>query len=182
MIPVLPSREIVSPLGLVRDMELKSLRFLFNLTEIFLSSRSVVILLSPVKFTVSPPDTFVLGSSLVDKFQAEPSLAWLAALLIASATFLAVAKPSSPVTDAAPVFASLLMVARFVDTSTVLPFILVDTKSPVAPFTLNATSPSFKDWLDVVPLSAPREILRATASEELSTLVLVSVSKPTVIV
>ena len=144
MIPVLPSREIVSPLGLVRDMELKSVRFLFNLTEIFLSSRSVVILLSPVKSTVSPPATVVGVSPLADSFHAAPSLAWLAALLIASATFLAVAKPSSPVTEAVPA-ASLLIVERFVETSTVSPFIFVEMKSPVAPFTLNATSPSFKD-------------------------------------
>ena len=47
-------------------------------------------------------------------------------------------------------------------------------KSPVAPFTLNATSPSFKDWLDTVPLSAPRETLRLTAAAELLILVLVS--------
>ena len=135
---------MLSPLGLVRDIVLKSLRFLFNVTEIFLSSRSVVILLSPVKFTVSPPATVVGVSPLADSFHAAPSLAWLAALLIASATFLAVAKPSSPVTEAVPA-ASLLIVERFVETSTVSPFIFVEMKSPVAPFTLNATSPSFKD-------------------------------------
>ena len=117
----------------------------------------------------------------VVRFHAAPALAVVAALLIASATFLAVAKPSSPVTEAVPA-ASLLIVERFVETSTVSPFIFVEMKSPVAPFTLNATSPSFKDWLDAVPLSAPREIVRFTAAEELSTLVLVSVSKPTVIV
>ena len=104
-----------------------SVRFLFRLVEIVLLLRSTVILLSPVNSTVSPPDTFVLVSPLADKFQAEPALAASAALLIASATFLAVASPSLPVTDAAPVFASLLIVARFVDTSTVLPFMLVDT-------------------------------------------------------
>ena len=47
-------------------------------------------------------------------------------------------------------------------------------KSPVVPFTLNATSPSFKDWLEVVPLSAPRETLRFTAAAESLILVLVS--------
>ena len=94
--------------------------------------------------------------------------------MIASATFLAVAKPSSPVTDAAPVVALLSIVARFVETSTVLPFIFVDTKSPVAPFTLNATSPSFKDWLEGVPLSAPRETLRFTAAAESLIFALVS--------
>ena len=98
-----------------------------------------------MKSTVSPPDTFVPVSPLADKFHAAPALAASVALLIASATFLAVAKPSSPVTDAAPVVALLSIAARFVETSTVLPFILVDTKSPVVPFTLNATSPSFKD-------------------------------------
>ena len=44
----------------------------------------------------------------------------------------------------------------------------------MAPFTLNATSPSFKDWLDAVPLSAPREIFLATAVAESLILVLVS--------
>ena len=104
-----------------------SVRFLFRLVEIVLLLRSTVILLSPVKSTVSPPDTFVLASPFVDTFQAEPALAASAALLIASATFLAVARPSLPVTDAAPVFASLLIVARVVEISTVLPFMLVDT-------------------------------------------------------
>ena len=47
-------------------------------------------------------------------------------LLIALATFLAVAKPSAPVTEAAPVLASLLIVARFVDTFTALPSIVVE--------------------------------------------------------
>ena len=44
-------------------------------------------------------------------------------LLIASATFLAVVKPSLPVTEASPVEALLLMVARFVETFTALPSI-----------------------------------------------------------
>ena len=172
---------IVSPTPFSREIEFNFLRSLFNVVAIFLPVCVIVILLSPVKSTVSPPATVVGVSPLVDSFHAAPSLAWLAALLIASATFLAVAKPSSPVTEAVPV-ASLLIVERFVETSTVSPFIFVEMKSPVAPFILNVTSPSFKDWLDAVPLSAPREILRATASEELSTLVLVSVSKPTVTV
>ena len=47
----------------------------------------------------------------------------------------------------------------------------------MAPFTLKATSPSFKDWLDAVPLSAPREIFLATAVAESSILVLVAVFK-----
>ena len=127
MLPSLPFRKIVSPLGLTRDIEFISVRFLFRLTEIFLLLRSTVILLSPVKSTVSPPDTFVPASPFVDTFHAAPALAASAALLIASATFLAVARPSLPVTDAAPVFASLLMVARVVEISTVLPFMLVDT-------------------------------------------------------
>ena len=97
------------------------------MVAIFLPVCVTVILLSPVKSTVSPPDTFVPASPFVDTFQAAPALAASAALLIASATFLAVAKPSLPVTDAAPVFASLLMVARVVEISTVLPFMLVDT-------------------------------------------------------
>ena len=145
ILPSLPFRKIVSPLGLTRDIEFISVRFLFRLAEIFLLLRSTVILLSPVKSTVSPPDTFVPVSPLADKFHAALALAASEALLIASATFLAVAIPSSPVTDAAPVVALLSIAARFVDTSTVSPFIFVDTKSPVAPFTLNATSPSFKD-------------------------------------
>ena len=94
---------------------------------------------SSLRFT-APADVLVSPAN----FKLIASVLALAALLIASATFLAVAKPSSPVTEAVPA-ASLLIVARFVDTSTVSPFILVDTKSPVAPFTLNATSPSFKD-------------------------------------
>ena len=172
---------MVSPRPFSKEMEFIFLRSLFNVVAIFLPVCVTVILLSPVKSTISPPATVVGVSPLAESFHAAPSLAWLAALLIASATFLAVAKPSSPVTEAVPA-ASLLIVERFVDTSTVSPFIFVEMKSPVAPFTLNATSPSFKDWLDAVPLSAPREIVRFTASEELSTLVLVSVSKPTVIV
>ena len=40
----------------------------------------------------------------------------------------------------------------------------------------------FKDWLDAVPLSAPREMLRATAVDALSTLVFVAASRPTVTV
>ena len=118
-----------------------------TLTVKFLPSASVVTYLpsplianvSSLRFT-TPADVFVSP----ENFKLTASELALAALLIASATFLAVAKPSSPVTEAVPA-ASLLIVARFVDTSTVSPFILVDTKSPVAPFTLNATSPSFKD-------------------------------------
>ena len=123
-------------------------------------------MLSPLtRSTVSPPLTAVLSVVLefVVIFQAAPAFAASAALLIASATFCAVAKPSLPVTDASPVVALLLIVARFVEISTVLPFILVDTKSPVAPFTLNATSAVLKDWLDAVPVSAPREICLANA-------------------
>ena len=127
ILPSLPFRKIVSPPGLTRDIEFISVRFLFRLTEISLLLRATVILVSPAKSTVSPADTFVLGSLLADKFQAAPALAASAALLIASATFLAVAKPSLPVTDAAPVFASLLIVARVVEISTVLPFMFVDT-------------------------------------------------------
>ena len=164
-----------------------TVRSFFVATVIFfLSVPSWVIkILSPlIRSTVSPPCTDVLSVVLefVVRFHAAPALAASAALLIASATFLDVAKPSSPVTDAAPVLASLVIAARLVEISTVLPFIFVDTKSPVAAFTLNATSPSFKDWLDAVPLSAPREILRAIAVEASSTLVFVVVSRPTVTV
>ena len=148
-----------------------------TLTVKFLPSASVVTYLpsplipnvSSLRFT-TPADVLVSP----ENFKLTASELALAALLIASATFLAVAKPSSPVTDAAPVVALLSIVARFVETSTVLPFILVDTKSPVAPFTLNATSPSFKDWLDTVPLSAPRETLRFTAAVESLIFALVS--------
>ena len=143
----------------------------------FLPSASVVTYLpsplipnvSSLRFT-TPADVLVSPAN----FKLMASVLALAALLIASATFLAVAKPSSPVTEAAPVVALLSIVARFVDTSTVSPFIFVEMKSPVAPFTLNATSPSFKDWLDVVPLSAPRETLRLTAAAASLILVLVS--------
>ena len=50
----------------------------------------------------------------------------LTAELIALATFLAVAKPSAPVTEALPVFASLSIVARLVETFTALPSIVVE--------------------------------------------------------
>ena len=60
--------------------------------------------------------------SLMFRFWDKP----LTAELIALATFLAVAKPSAPVTEAAPVLASLLIVARFVDTFTALPSIVVE--------------------------------------------------------
>ena len=136
---------IVSPTPFSREIEFNFLRSLFNAVAIFLPVWVTVILLSPVKSTVSPPATVVGVSPLADSFHAALALAASEALLIASATFLAVAIPSSPVTDAAPVVALLSIAARFVDTSTVSPFIFVDTKSPVAPFTLNATSPSFKD-------------------------------------
>ena len=142
--------------------------FLVATVIFFLSVPSCVIsILSPLtRSTVSPPLTAVLSVVLefVVIFQAAPAFAASAALLIASATFLAVAKPSLPVTDASPVVALLLIVARVVEISTVLPFILVDIKSPVAPFTLNATSAVLKDWLDAVPVSAPREIFLANAA------------------
>ena len=142
--------------------------FLVATVIFFLSVPSCVIsMLSPLtRSTVSPPLTAVLSVVLefVVIFQAAPAFAASAALLIASATFCAVAKPSLPVTDASPVVALLLIVARSVEISTVLPFILVDTKSPVAPFTLNATSAALKDWLDAVPASAPREIFLANAA------------------
>ena len=76
---------------------------------------------SSLRFT-TPADVLVSPAN----FKLTASVLALAALLIASATFLAVAKPSSPVTDAAPVVALLSIVARFVDTSTVSPFIFVE--------------------------------------------------------
>ena len=47
-----------------------SVRFLFRLTETFLLLRSTVILVSPVKSTVSPlPIVAVAASPLADNFQ-----------------------------------------------------------------------------------------------------------------
>ena len=47
-----------------------SIRFLFSLTEISLLLRSTVILVSPVKSTVSPlPTVAVVASPLADNFQ-----------------------------------------------------------------------------------------------------------------
>ena len=88
----------------------------------------LISILSPfTRSTVSPPCTNVVSVvlELVVKFQAAPLLAASAALLIASDTFLAVTKPSAPVTEAAPVVALLLIVARVVEISTVLPFMAV---------------------------------------------------------
>ena len=176
VVPFVKPDVLITVLPAVTESTVRS--FLVATVIFFLSVPSWVIkILSPlIRSTVSPPCTDVLSVVLefVVIFHAAPALAASAALLIASATFLAVARPSSPVTDAAPVVALLSIVARFVDTSTVLPFILVDTKSPVAPFTLNATSPSFKDWLEGVPLSAPRETLRFTAAAESLIFALVS--------
>ena len=61
---------------------------------------------SSLRFT-TPADVFVSP----ENFKLTASELALAALLIASATFLAVAKPSSPVTEAVPA-ASLLIVER----------------------------------------------------------------------
>ena len=181
VVPVnaLPTTEPSAPFNVITLALDPTVTLLFAVTEstvisflvatviFFLSVLSCVItILSPfTRFTVSPPFTVVLSVvlELVVRFQAAPALAASAALLIASATFLAVAKPSAPVTEAAPLLASLSIWARLVETSTVLPFILVEMKSPVAPFTLKATSVVDKDWLDFAPESAPREIFRASA-------------------
>ena len=165
VVPFVKPEVLITVLPAVTESTIRS--FLVAIVIFFLSVPSCVItILSPLtRFTVSPPLTVVLSVvlELVVRFQAAPALAASAALLIASATFLAVAKPSAPVTEAAPLFTSLLIVERLVDTSTVLPFILVEMKSPVAPFTLKATSAVDKDWLNLAPKSAPREIFRASA-------------------
>ena len=129
VVPFVKPDVLMTVLPAVTESTVRS--FLVATVIFFLSVPSCVIrILSPlIRSTVSPPCTDVLSVVLefVVRFHAAPALAASAALLIASATFLAVASPSLPVTDAAPVFASLLIVARFVDTSTVLPFMLVDT-------------------------------------------------------
>ena len=129
VVPFVKPDVLMTVLPAVTESTVRS--FLVATVIFFLSVPSCVMtILSPlIRSTVSPPCTDVLSVVLefVVRFQAAPALAASAALLMASATFLAVASPSLPVTDAVPLFASLLIVARFVDTSTVLPFMLVDT-------------------------------------------------------
>ena len=95
-----------------------------------------------MRSTVLPPDTFVAVPPLVEIFHAEPSLADVTALVIAS--FTTVVMLSAVTTPSAVL---LIVPSVFVDnvpfltvTFTVSVVALVDTKSP-SPATLNAKPP-----------------------------------------
>ena len=98
------------------------------------------IFLPSLNVTLVPPATFWDAPVLTAKSHAEPSFA----LLIAVATFCAVANPSAPDTDAVPAV-SLWIVPFVVLTVTVPPDIEVVTKEPVPPLMLNSTLLSFND-------------------------------------
>ena len=96
----------------------------------------------PFKSTVLPPDTFVAVPPFVEMFHAEPSLADVTALVIASFTTVVML---SAVTT--PSVALLIVPSAFVDnvpfftaTFTVSVVALVDTKSP-SPATLKDRPP-----------------------------------------
>ena len=122
-----------------------TVRSFFVLTVIFLPSvpSCVISMLSPLmRSTVLPPDTFVAVPPLVEMFHAEPSLADVTALVIASFTTVVIL---SVVTT--PSVALLIVPSAFVDnvpfltvTFTASVVALVDTKSP-SPATLNARPP-----------------------------------------
>ena len=112
-----------------------NVRFFFVLTVIFLPSAEfcVISMLSPpAKSTVLPPDTFVAVPPLVEMFHAEPFLADVTALVIASLTtdfmLSAVTTPLS-VTLSDP-SAALVSVPFLTVTFIVSVVALVDTKSP----------------------------------------------------
>ena len=128
LLVVMPAVPIVVLPPIVAESKLTF--FLVATVIFFLLLESCLIsMLSPsTKSTVSPLDTAVVSAveELVVTFQVAPAAARLAAALIASATFLAVANPSAPVTEAWPVVGLLVMVARLVAISTADPFILVE--------------------------------------------------------
>ena len=112
-----------------------TVRSFFVLTVIFLPSvpSCVISMLSPLmRSTVLPPDTFVAVPPLVEMFHAEPSLADVTALVIASLTtdfmLSAVTTPLS-VTLSDP-SAALVSVPFLTVTFIVSVVALVDTKSP----------------------------------------------------
>ena len=147
--PVVPSKVIrlvpeptFTVLAAVTESNVRSF---FVLTVIFLPSvpSCVISMLSPLmRSTVLPPDTFVAVPPLVEMFHAEPSLADVTALVIASFTTVVIL---SVVTT--PSVALLIVPSAFVDnvpfltvTFTASVVALVDTKSP-SPATLNARPP-----------------------------------------
>ena len=122
-----------------------NVRSFFVLTVIFLpsvGSCSITMLSPPFKSTVLPPDTFVAVPPLVEIFHAEPSLADVTALVIASFTTVfmlsAVTTPSAVLLIVPSVFVD--NVPFLTVTFTVSVVALVDTKSP-SPATLNAKPP-----------------------------------------
>ena len=137
--PVVPSnviRLVPEPTFTVLAAVTESnVRSFFVLTVIFLPSvpSCVISMLSPLmRSTVLPPDTFVAVPPLVEMFHAEPSLADVTALVIASLTtdfmLSAVTTPLS-VTLSDP-SAALVSVPFLTVTFIVSVVALVDTKSP----------------------------------------------------
>ena len=122
-----------------------NVRSFFVLTVIFLPSvpSCVISMLSPLmRSTVLPPDTFVAVPPLVEIFHAEPSLADVTALVIASFTTVvilsAVTTPSAALLIVPSVFVDNVPFLTVTFTASVVA--LVDTKSP-SPATLNARPP-----------------------------------------
>ena len=122
-----------------------NVRSFFVLTVIFLPSvpSCVISMLSPLmRSTVLPPDTFVAVPPLVEMFHAEPSLADVTALVIASFTTVvmlsAVTTPSAALLIVPSVFVDNVPFLTVTFTASVVA--LVDTKAP-SPATLNARPP-----------------------------------------
>ena len=122
-----------------------TVRSFFVLTVIFLPSvpSCVISMLSPLmRSTVLPPDTFVAVPPLVEMFHAEPSLADVTALVIASFTTVvmlsAVTTPSAALLIVPSVFVDNVPFLTVTFTASVVA--LVDTKAP-SPATLNARPP-----------------------------------------
>ena len=147
--PVAPSRVIrlaAEPTFTVFAAVTEStVRSFFVLTVIFLPSvpSCVISMLSPLmRSTVLPPDTLVAVPPLVEIFHAEPSLADVTALVMASFTTVfmlsAVTTPSVVLLSVPSAF--VVNVPFLTVTFTVSAVALVDTKS-LSPATLNARPP-----------------------------------------
>ena len=167
-----------------------TVRSFFVLTVIFLPSvlSCVISILSPLmRSTVLPPDTLVAVPPLVEIFQADPSLADVTALVMASFTTVvmlsAVTTPSVALLSVPSAF--VVNVPFLTVTFTVSVVALVDTKS-LSPATLNAKPPDLLSACAVVFVESACNVnvflpKLSTAVEELVIRFLVAVSKPMVI-
>ena len=161
LVPVIAVVPLVNPDVLITVLPAvteSNVRSFFVLTVIFLPSipSCVISMLSPLmRSTVLPPDTLVAVPPLVEIFHAEPSLADVTALVMASFTTVfmlsAVTTPSVVLLSVPSAF--VVNVPFLTVTFTVSAVALVDTKS-LSPATLNARPPDLLSACAVVSVES----------------------------